>query len=441
MSQHAIDVTEATFAAEIEQAGLPVFVDFWAPWCGPCKMLAPRFDELAQMYQGRIKFAKINADDSKVLAERFGVRSLPAMLLLKGGEVVAQTLGVQGRSALVELLDQHITTLTSEKPLPSVKSWRAFHSDGELKRKVIDQVRAHLEANQIQILAPFPPTGPICEIEQGHYTLIGAALHSTDMERYEATFGIPSSAALLEDFVHAFLMEVSADAHGRLSYTLSGVMRDHPLAWLERIPPGADLRHTTSHFLHWLLLDLIDGPQSLPFSAVSSDSIKAAVRDVAVLHGRLAKGDVPSDAEWKAAREAAGKASPSYQADAVSWGVAMCAEAASWPSEELPYVARDGLTVLFSSLREIAIRRGYSTEEWAKRELIAAAYQKKRESEPKAGREVIFAWEETKTYFAMLKDAQSTDNAQVGKLQLALGKHWHEGLMQVLTTTVLQGAQ
>jgi thioredoxin 1 len=440
MSEHAVDVTEATFADEIEQATLPVFVDFWAPWCGPCKQLAPRFDELATMYQGRVKFAKIDIDENPTLAKRFGVRSVPALLLLKAGDVVAQTLGAQSRSALVELIEQHVTEPANEMPLAAAKTLRAFHGDGELKRKVIDQVRMHIEAGQIQVRGQFPPTSPICDTERQQYTLIGAVLHDTSMEQYEATFGIPASAAVLEDFIHAFLMQVSADALGSLSYTLRGAMRDYPLEWFESIPPGADLRHTTSHFLHGLLLDLVEGPSSLPFGVAVSDRIKAPVRDVALLHGRMAKGDMPSAAEWKAAREAAAKASPSYQQDAVSWGVATCAEATSWPSDELPFVAREGLNTLFSSLRETAVRHGYSEEAWAEREAIAAIYQKRREAEPDAGRDAIFAWEETKAFFAMLRDAQPIDIAQLEKLQHALGQHWHQGLMQALAKTLQQGA-
>ncbi|SFK84383.1 thioredoxin [Rhodanobacter glycinis] len=440
MSEHAVDVTEATFADEIEQAELPVLVDFWAPWCGPCKQLAPRFDELAQMYQGRVKFAKIDIDGNKALAERFGVRSVPALLLLKAGEVVAQTLGAQSRSALVDLLDPHVTAQTSGNSPDPVKSLRAFHGDGGLKRKVIDQVRKHIEAGQVQVRGPFPPTGPICEVEKGQYTLIGAVLHGTSMEQYEATLGIPASAAILEDFIHAFPMQVSADALGSLSYTLQGAMHDYPLEWFEAIPPGADLRYITSHFLHGLLLDLAEGSPPLPFGARSSDSIRAPVRDVAMLHGRMAKGDAPSAAEWKAARETAGKASPSYQEDAVSWGVATCAEATSWPSDELPFVAREGLNALFSSLRETAVRHGYSAEAWAEREAIAATYQKKKESEPHAGRDAIFAWEETKAFFAMLKDARPTDTAQLELLQHTLGKYWHQGLMQALAKTLQQEA-
>jgi thioredoxin len=105
-----MDVTEATFATEVEQASLPVLLDFWAPWCGACKMVPPIFDELTQMYQGRVRFAKVNADDDKALADRFAVRGLPTMLLLKGGEVVERVVGVnplQTKPLLVELLGKH----------------------------------------------------------------------------------------------------------------------------------------------------------------------------------------------------------------------------------------------------------------------------------------------------------------------------------------------
>jgi len=88
----------------------PVFVDFWAEWCGPCRMVAPSFEKLAQKYSERITFAKVNVDDLPELAGRFGIRSIPTLLLLREGKVVHQVVGVRSYDELSRLLDQYATT-------------------------------------------------------------------------------------------------------------------------------------------------------------------------------------------------------------------------------------------------------------------------------------------------------------------------------------------
>jgi thioredoxin len=110
MSQ-ATDITEATFASEVEQSDVPVLVDFWAAWCGPCRMVGPVVDQIAEEYAGRLKVAKIDVDAEPALAQRFGVTGIPAIALFKGGEVVAHTVGARPKGALVEALalDDHVT--------------------------------------------------------------------------------------------------------------------------------------------------------------------------------------------------------------------------------------------------------------------------------------------------------------------------------------------
>ena len=89
MSGNIVDVNSDNWDAEVAQSELPVLLDFWAPWCGPCKALMPTLEWLAGNYAGRVKFAKINCDDNKPLVERFGVRGIPHLQVMRGGELVS----------------------------------------------------------------------------------------------------------------------------------------------------------------------------------------------------------------------------------------------------------------------------------------------------------------------------------------------------------------
>lgn len=101
-------VTDQTFTAEVLQSEQPVLVDLWAEWCGPCKAIAPTLDELASEYAGRLKVAKINVDENQLTAQQLGVRSIPALMVFKDGEIVESTLGVQPKAALAALVDRHL---------------------------------------------------------------------------------------------------------------------------------------------------------------------------------------------------------------------------------------------------------------------------------------------------------------------------------------------
>jgi thioredoxin 1 len=100
-----IEINEANFEAEVLKAGQPVLVDFWAEWCGPCKMLAPLLDEIAAGQGDRVKVTKVNVDDQPALAARFGVRSIPTLLFFAGGELRHQTVGVVNKKTILSKLE------------------------------------------------------------------------------------------------------------------------------------------------------------------------------------------------------------------------------------------------------------------------------------------------------------------------------------------------
>ncbi len=100
------ELNESNFQAEVLQSDQPVLVDFWAPWCGPCRMIAPVVEELASENAGSLKVAKINIDDSPALASSYGVSSIPTLMIFKGGEVVDRFVGVQPKSRLQSAIEQ-----------------------------------------------------------------------------------------------------------------------------------------------------------------------------------------------------------------------------------------------------------------------------------------------------------------------------------------------
>jgi thioredoxin 1 len=102
------EVTDATFEQEVLKAPRPVLVDFWAPWCGPCHMVSPIVEELAEEYEGKVNFVKLNTDDNPVIASRYDIRAIPTLLVFKGGEPIGQIIGFRPKSDLRRRLDSVI---------------------------------------------------------------------------------------------------------------------------------------------------------------------------------------------------------------------------------------------------------------------------------------------------------------------------------------------
>jgi len=107
-SPHIINTTDATFTNDVLKSDKPVLLDFWAEWCGPCKMIAPILDELAGSYADRVKIAKINIDENPQTPPKYGIRGIPTLILFKNGTVEAQKVGAVSRSQLAAFLDGHL---------------------------------------------------------------------------------------------------------------------------------------------------------------------------------------------------------------------------------------------------------------------------------------------------------------------------------------------
>ena len=107
-SPHIINTSDASFAQDVLKSDKPVLLDFWAEWCGPCKMIAPILDELAGVYADRVRIAKLNIDENPQTPPKFGIRGIPTLILFKNGTVEAQKVGAVSRSQLTAFLDSHL---------------------------------------------------------------------------------------------------------------------------------------------------------------------------------------------------------------------------------------------------------------------------------------------------------------------------------------------
>jgi thioredoxin 1 len=106
--QNTLTFTDASFDQDVLRSDVPVLVDFWAEWCGPCKMMAPTIDTVASEYAGKIKVGKVDVDSNNSTAGRYNIRGIPTLLLFKGGQVVEQRVGAIGKSDVQKMIDAHV---------------------------------------------------------------------------------------------------------------------------------------------------------------------------------------------------------------------------------------------------------------------------------------------------------------------------------------------
>ncbi|GAA5186677.1 thioredoxin TrxA [Ferrimonas gelatinilytica] len=108
MSEKLITLSDDSFESDVLNAAQPVLVDFWAEWCGPCKMIAPVLDELAGEYEGKLTIGKMNVDQNSGTPAQYGIRGIPTLLLFKGGEMIATKVGAASKTQLKEFIDAHL---------------------------------------------------------------------------------------------------------------------------------------------------------------------------------------------------------------------------------------------------------------------------------------------------------------------------------------------
>ena len=106
MGENVLEFTDSNFNSEVLQSEIPVLVDFWAEWCGPCKAIAPTVGEIANDYNGKIKVGKVNIDTNQKIAMEYGIRSIPSLLIFKGGTILNQVVGSVQKDSITKLLDE-----------------------------------------------------------------------------------------------------------------------------------------------------------------------------------------------------------------------------------------------------------------------------------------------------------------------------------------------
>nr|WP_124094824.1 thioredoxin [Burkholderia gladioli] len=273
-------VTEASFEADVMKNSRPVLIDFWAEWCGPCKALAPTLEKVARNFEGKVDIVKVNVDEHPALRERFGVRGIPALVLVNGGQEAGRIVGNRSATQLASYLDAHLGTATQlAKPELTL---RAFGGDSQAKAARIAHLREYLERKQATPDTPMWPDN----ISGALAFVVG----SSDPDECASVLGIPT------DVVEAVnVLSTYRGTHLNAAVFVAD--------WLESVPVGANLSALPGRLLNAVLASPIAS------DTLGGDAALLAIRDeLAALHAAEADGSHEADARWAAVAQAAHEA-------------------------------------------------------------------------------------------------------------------------------------
>ncbi|WP_244125322.1 thioredoxin [Burkholderia gladioli] len=249
-------MTEASFEADVTRNRLPVLIDFWAEWCGPCKALAPTLEKVAWSFEGKVDIVKVNVDEHPPLRKRFGVPGIPTLVFMKGAHEAGRMVGPRPATQLASYLDAHLGTVTQlSKPDVTLS---AFGGDPQVKADRIARLRDYLTRMQPLRSLPMRPEN----VSSAFAFVVG----SSDPDEWATALGIPT------DVVE--LARVLSSYRGT-NFNVAVFVAD----WLESVPVGANLSALPRQLLNAVLAS------SLLSDTLGADAALLAIRDeVAALH-------------------------------------------------------------------------------------------------------------------------------------------------------------
>ncbi|WP_426217779.1 thioredoxin [Pseudomonas sp. DWRC2-2] len=421
-----IDVTAETYTAEVLDSKKTVLVDLWAPWCGPCKALAPALDEAAVKYADTLKVVKVNVDENPDISSKYGVRSIPTLLLIENGEEV-ERLRSGSRSHLFNFINGHFDTTirphTEDVPLEKqskAEPYLAFNGDSQLKAKVLERVRLGVSGGHICCR-----TGRF-DNETKTGSPFGWILESGELALAEAHLGIPENVAALYDYLYFNFMHFEGNDEKLDDRPQPPAL---PLIeqWLTAIEVGKDLRALPYKFAAHLTEQLQQGAFT-PYVTLPAD--QAAV--VALLnsyYSRLAKGDSPNSEEWKHLKKAIAGIARKYTD---TWGQALAffAEILGQERSEASNIVASSLLTLLIGYRNALTMDAYSEDEQDLQTRAMRAGKAAKNADPnisKSGIEALpefLAW-----YTAVPLEKQEAVRREVNQRFFSFILELHNGLL------------